>query len=120
MAIRNEHRHKDMKNGLFLLAALALLSPALSDSAWAGSYPVQFRGVCQSCGRDLLAYYQPVQCLDGRVEWQWVRETHRHCRLAHLGRKKYDFFNSHLMNPANPKRKKPVRYAKASRTGCCD
>ncbi len=101
-----------------------MLSPVLADSVQAGqrtAYPVQFRGVCQICGRDLLAYYRPVECLDGRVEWQWVRETHQHCRPAYLGRKKYDFFNSHLMNPANPKRPKPVRYAKAGlRAGCCD
>lgn len=83
---------------------LTLLFATISVSAHEPAYPAQFRGVCQQCGRDLMAYYRPVQCLDGQVESQWVRECHDHCRPAYLGRKKYDFFNSHLMNPANPKR----------------
>lgn len=83
---------------------LALLFATCTASANEPAYPAQFRGVCQQCGKDLMAYYRPVQCLDGRVESQWVRECHDHCRPAYLGRKKYDFFNSHLMNPANPKR----------------
>ncbi len=85
------------------LLILTLLVATLDVSANEPIYPSQFRGVCQQCGRDLMAYYQPVQCLDGRVEYQWVRECHDHCRPAYLGRKKYDFFNSHLMNPANPR-----------------
>lgn len=75
--------------------------PALAE----GPYPAQFLGVCQKCGHDLIALYQPVECLDGRVEWQWVDVTHQHCRPAYKGKEKFDFFNSHLMNPANPKRK---------------
>lgn len=93
-----------MKNRISLLAALSLLLmtiPALAE----GPYPAQFLGVCQKCGHDLIALYQPVECLDGRVEWQWVDVTHQHCRPAYKGKEKFDFFNSHLMNPANPKRK---------------
>lgn len=87
-----------------VLAALILALQLTASHAEAG-YPARFRGVCQHCGHDLMAYYRPVECLDGRVVWQWVNECHDHCRPAYLGRKKPDFFNSHLMNPANPKRK---------------
>jgi hypothetical protein len=85
------------------LAAALLFSVQMPVTAEAG-YPARFRGVCQHCGHDLMAYYRPVECLDGRVVTQWVNECHDHCRPAYLGKKKYDFFNSHLMNPANPKR----------------
>lgn len=91
-----------MKTWITLAAAL-LFSVQLPVTAEAG-YPARFRGVCQQCGHDLMAFYRPVECLDGRVVTQWVNECHDHCRPAYLGKKKYDFFNSHLMNPANPKR----------------
>lgn len=92
-----------MKPGIAFVALM--LSFLILPSPVEAGYPARFRGVCQQCGHDLLAYYRPVECLDGRVAWQWVNECHDHCRPAYLGKKKADFFNSHLMNPANPKRK---------------
>ena len=76
---------------LAILALVVLATPSLLQAG----YPARFRGVCQDCGRDLIAYYRPVQCRDGGSEWQWA------CKAK---RKKFDFFNSNLMNPANPKR----------------
>jgi len=100
---QGERKHETlMKTWIALVAALAVL--CVGAPVVDAGYPSQFRGVCQQCGHDLIAYYRPVQCLDGRVEWQWVRECHDHCRPAYLGKKKNDFFYSHLMNPANPKR----------------
>lgn len=84
-----------------ILALVVLATPSLLQAG----YPARFRGVCQDCGRDLIAYYRPVQCRDGGAEWQWVNERHHHCIPAcKTKRKKFDFFNSNLMNPANPKR----------------
>ena len=106
-----------MKNRISLAAALCLLlmtAPALVE----GSYPAQFLGVCQKCGHDLIALYRPVECLDGRVEWQWVDEKHQHCRPAYKGKEKFDFFNSHLMNPANPKRKS--QRSTQEQVSCCE
>ncbi|MCB1206482.1 MAG: hypothetical protein KDN18_19645 [Verrucomicrobiae bacterium] len=91
-----------MKPLIALVAAL--LATFVVNSPVEAGYPARFRGVCQQCGHDLMAYYRPVECLDGRVVLQWVNECHDHCRPAYLGKKKADFFNSHLMNPANPKR----------------
>lgn len=100
----NRNFDNTMKHISLLLGALALLSVAAPVRSEAG-YPTQFRGVCQSCGHDLIAQYRPVECIDGGFQRQWVRVPHHHCRPAYLG-KKYDFFNSHLMNPANPKQEK--------------
>ncbi len=93
-------------------------------------YPSRFRGVCQHCGYDLMAYWRPVECHDGRVVSQWVNECHDHCRPTYLPRKRRDFFNSHLMNPANPKRNAKrnclpnasttgIETVRASRRTCC-
>lgn len=84
------------------LFALLLALPDLGDAA---DYPARFRGVCQHCGRDLMAYWRPVECTDGRIVTQWVNECHDHCRPAFLGRKRRDLFDLHLMNPANPRRR---------------
>jgi hypothetical protein len=92
-----------MKHWISLTAALALLLVLTPLALHAGEYPSQFRGVCQQCGRDLIAYYQPVRCTNGTTDYQWVTAEHRHCRPACKGKVKYDFFNSYLMNPANPK-----------------
>jgi hypothetical protein len=54
---------------------LTLLFATISVSAHEPAYPAQFRGVCQQCGRDLMAYYRPVQCLDGRVERNTISST---------------------------------------------
>lgn len=88
----------------FSLLALLILSLLFAASPTQAGPPVQFRGVCQQCGGDLLAHWQPVACLGGGYEYRWVPVCHNHCRPAALGQKKRDFFNSHLMNPANPKR----------------
>lgn len=94
-----------MKTFSMLLLLLFLAGTPLSPTAQAGT-PVQFRGVCQKCGDDLLAVWQPVACLGGGYEYRWVPICHQHCRPAALRPKKRDFFHSHLMNPANPKRGK--------------
>jgi len=107
-----------MKNWISLAAALALLLTLTPVSLVAGGYPAQFRGVCQECGRDIIARYQPVRCLDGSVDYQWVTQTHKHCRAACKGKVKYDFFNSNLMNPANPKWKN--KRAGKHPSDCCD
>ena len=107
-----------MKNWISLAAALALLLTLTPVSLVAGGYPAQFRGVCQECGRDIISYYQPVRCLDGSVDYQWVTQTHKHCRAACKGKVKYDFFNSNLMNPANPKWKN--KRAGKHPSDCCD
>ena len=107
-----------MKLRISLAAALAFLlalSPLVLE---AGGYHTQFRGVCQQCGHDLIAYYRPVLCTDGTTRYQWVTTRHRHCRPAYKGRVKYDFFNSHLMNPANPKWR-DIRSG-AHPSDCCD
>jgi hypothetical protein len=91
-----------MKSWISLAIAVLLCVPAVRVEA--ADYPARFRGVCQHCGRDLMAYWRPVECTDGRIVTQWVNECHDHCRPAYLGRKRRDFFNSHLMNPANPRR----------------
>ena len=92
-----------------LLPALVLSAflsiPAASLDA--SDYPARFRGVCQQTGRDLWAYWRPVECTDGRVVMRWVNECPERCRPAYLGKKRRDFFNSHLMNPANPRRNAP-------------
>ena len=105
-----------MKVWIPLAAALALLvspPPVVADPG----YPVQFRGVCQHCGHDLIAVYRPVACIGGSYDWQWVPEPHHHCRPVWKGREKFDFFNSHLVNPANPKRKAKV--PDRIKTSCC-
>ena len=98
-----------MKTKWFTLsAALVLWGGVLPEKIAAHPHrgeSIQFRGVCQTCGHDLLAVYRPVRCLDGGCQWQWVRVPHDHCRPAYLGRRKPDFFRSHWMNPANPKGK---------------
>ncbi|HQW29331.1 MAG: hypothetical protein KA152_07600 [Verrucomicrobiales bacterium] len=97
-----------------LLSALLLMTPSFLEAA----YPAQFRGVCQQCGRDLVAYYRPVLCTSGETDWQWVPERHQHCRPAYEGKQKFDFFHSYLMNPANPKWRD--RHAPVSQDSCCD
>ena len=79
-----------MKNWISLTAALALLLVLTPVALKAGGYPAQFRGVCQQCGRDLIAYYQPVRCTNGTTDHQWVTAEHRHCRPAYKGKVKYD------------------------------
>lgn len=110
-------RNRHLRTWFALAAALALSVPPLSASEQR-RYPVQFRGVCQQCGHDLLAVYHPVECIGGGCDWQWVPVQHEHCRPVWKGRKKYDFFNSHLANPANPKRFGKKRSPLVMRTRC--
>lgn len=107
-----------MKNWISLTAALAFLLVLTPVALEAGGYPAQFRGVCQQCGHDLIAYYRPVLCTNGTTEYRWVNAKHRHCRPACKGKVKYDFFHSYWMNPANPKWK-DVRSGKYP-SDCCD
>lgn len=106
-----------MKNWISLAAALTLLL-AITPGFAGTAYPAQFRGVCQKCGRDLIAYYRPVLCTNGATDWQWVPEPHHHCRPAYKGKVKYDFFHSHLMNPANPKWNE--RRSRTALGWCCE
>lgn len=104
---------------VLLIALLSLSTLALPGLEARPAERVQFRGVCQSCGRDLLAYYRPVACQEGGVDWQWVRARHQHCRSVEQGRRKADFFHSHWMNPANPKRGGAFRFRSRALTHPC-
>lgn len=44
------------------LFALLLVLPVPGGAA---DYPARFLGVCQQCGRDLMAYWRPVECTNG-------------------------------------------------------
>ncbi|MEM9283265.1 MAG: hypothetical protein AAGA96_15690 [Verrucomicrobiota bacterium] len=94
-----------MKLRLVLLPFLTALAIAGASTAKA-DYPSQFIGVCQKTGLNIYAYYQPVQCTNGCVQWQWVTHHPPHCRPAYKGRKRVDLFHSHLFNPANKKKKR--------------
>lgn len=97
--------------------ALSILSTMLPQDVEAG-YSTQFLGVCQKCGKDIIAEYRPVLCTNGCTQWQWVTIAHHHCRPAYKGKRKFDFFHSPLVNPAN--KRKPKFYRLESRRGCCN
>lgn len=106
-----------MKIRSLLIAAAALIGFAVIPSAQADqsrSAAVQFRGVCQQCGKDLLARYLPVECQGGYVEWQWVRDPHVHCRPACAPAPKTEFFYSYWMNPVNPRHKYNAPFRKGT------
>ncbi len=95
-----------MKSNSLILSLLALFGFFFLQTLDARPREVEtvrFRGVCQKCGHDLLAYYAPVECRGGHVAWQWVNEPHMHCQPAYQRPWRRDFFYSAMMNPANPR-----------------
>ena len=92
----------NMKRFSLLGVALLVLTVMLTPEVQANEY-TKFLGRCQQCTRPIYAYWQPVECTNGCVEYRWVTQRHNHCRPVYKG-KKNDFFHSWWMNPANPKR----------------
>lgn len=109
-----------MKNRLSLLTALVMLSFVATTAIAHETYHSKFLGVCQKCAENIYAYWRPVECIDGGVEWQWVEELHCHCRPAYKGRKKWRFIDSPLANPANDKGWKHRFCKNKQHKSCCN
>ena len=117
---RNAKQKKIMKSKYSLLLGLILLVFMGATAIAHERVHSKFLGVCQKCARDIYAYWRPVECLGGGVEWQWVEDPHCHCRPAYKGPKPFRLIDSPWVNPGNKKGWKHRHCKNKQRCTSCD